>query len=78
MTGDEAIALIEAATDSCARCSDATPAANTGAWQSGDWPDVAEEVLGAPVILVSLGPTVNDKHAAAALRRPECRGRIRL
>lgn len=45
---------------------------------SGDWPRVVEEVLGAPVILVSHGPTAADKHAAEALRRPDWRGTIQL
>ncbi|MBO0814587.1 MAG: adenylosuccinate synthetase [Actinobacteria bacterium] len=44
----------------------------------GGWPRVVEEVLGAPVILTSHGPTAAGKHAAEALHRPDCRGRIRL
>lgn len=43
-----------------------------------DWPRVVEEVLGAPVVLMSHGPTAPGKHVAEAPRRPDCRGRIRL
>jgi len=32
----------------------------------GDWPGVIEEVLDAPVVLRSCGPTAGDKHAGAA------------
>jgi len=32
----------------------------------GDWPGVIEEVLGAPVVLRSYGPTAGDKHAIQA------------
>lgn len=32
----------------------------------GDWPGVVEEVLGAPVVLRSYGPTAGDKHATQA------------
>jgi adenylosuccinate synthase len=40
----------------------------------GEWPDVIEDVLGAPVVLRSHGPTVADKHMVAHDRRF---GRIR-
>jgi len=32
----------------------------------GDWPGAIEEVLGAPVVLRSYGPTAGDKHAIPA------------
>jgi len=35
-----------------------------------DWPDLVEDVLGAPVVLRSFGPTAADKRAVAPVPRP--------